>query len=194
MFENFMELYLQGKKQADEWESFLNEEKRMMPETPDHDIIGLTKDEFIDLKEKTRNIQFFAFKLKYRKDVIHVWNGSYIKFAFQYDLSEPHFEYGWVDAIDRTGTLIRVQCDDALDGQRALTVRLVDVLEVFPAKERKLIFYKTMTCASCEKCPRQTNDFPSDCPKYDFFNAILNKQRKDEEFFNEYFKLIGEKK
>ena len=194
MFETFLELYNKGCVDHNSWEYFLKEKSAEFPEMSEHEIIGISKEEFEDLKGRTRNIPFYSFKMKHRKTIIWIWTGAYIKFAFQYDLAEPHIEYGWVDIVDRTGKYLRVQCDDELDGQRQLIVRSIDVLEVLPTKERKLIFYKTMVCGDCEKCKRQTNDFPGDCPKYHFFNAILNKQMKDEEFFNEYFKLPEDKK
>lgn len=192
--ETFMDLYFKGKMKETDWEFFLREKKNENPEMYDNEIIGLTKEEFEDLKDGTRNIPFYAFKSKHRKTIIKIWTGAYIKFAYQYDLLEPHIEYGWVDIVDQTGNFLRVQCDDTYEGRRSLILRLVDVLEVLPSKERKLIFYKSMVCGTCEKCNRVTNDFPKDCPKFYFFNAILNKQIKDEEFFNEYFKLPENKK
>lgn len=191
MFETFMDLYIKGNVAPESWTYFVENTKHDNPEMQEYDIVGISKEEYEDLKANTRNIQFYAFKRKYRKTIDRIWTGAYIKFAFQYDLTEPHVEYGWVDIVDQTGKYLRVQCDDTFEGQRQLTLRSADVLEILPTKERKLIFYKTMVCGDCKICNRVTNDFPGECPQYNFFNAILNKQIKDDEFFQEYFKLMG---
>ena len=194
MENNFLELCANDLADANSWEYFLNVKKQENPEIPEHEIIGISEEEYEDLKARTRNITFYIFKMKHKKLIVRIWTGAYIKFAFQYDLAEPHAEYGWVDLVDRTGRALRVQCDDNMEGRRQLFVRTNDVLEILPSKERKLIYYKTMVCGECKKCNVETNDFPKECPKFDFFNAILNKQMMEEQFFEEYFKLPEDKK
>lgn len=189
----YFEMYLKGEVGGINWEEYVNSQKKENPDLQEHEILGVLPEEYVDLKDKTRDFNFYAFKRKNKKTLVGLWAGAYVKFAFQYDLQEPHSEYGWVDAVDRNKQFVRIQCDDTYQGGRALTVRFVDVLEVMPCKERYLIYYKTMICGICNKCGRDTNDFPGDCPKFNFFNAVLNKQKKDNEFFTEYIKLEDKK-
>lgn len=179
---NYLNEYIDGKLSEDEIRNLL------APEAFDgeHERFGLLRGEFSDYRAGTRSMSFYAFKRKYNRSIFKLWPGCYVKFAFQYDLGEPHFEFGWVDVVDTRAGLARIQCDDNYQGNRALTVKIVDIMEILPYKERPLVYYKTMVCGDCSKCRKEENSFPTDCPQFNFFNAILNKQIGDGKFMELY--------
>lgn len=155
-----------------------------------HEKYGLLREEYADYKSGTRNMAFYVFKRKMPRSIYRLWPGCYVKFAFQYDLAEPHYEYGWVDVVDGRVGMVRIQCDDTYQGNRALTVRIIDVMEILPYKERPLVYYKSMICGDCALCKREENSFPENCPQFCFFNAILNKQIADNQFLSLYNKEV----
>jgi hypothetical protein len=74
------------------------------------------------------------FKRKYKRYVKNIWAGCYVKFAFEIDANNPHFEFGWVDVVNNEQGFCKVQCDDSFFGTRALTLRTIDVIEILPYK------------------------------------------------------------
>ena len=152
-------------------------------------MLGLLPEEYKDYSDGIRNLEFYIFKRKIKKTINKIWPGCYVQFAFQYDLGQPHIERGWVDVIDTKLGLVRIQCDDNMQGNRALTVRVVDIVEILPLKERYLVYYKTMVCGDCNKCNHENNDFPKECPNFNFFNALMNKQRSDRQFLEIYHRI-----
>ena len=181
----FIKMCQEGKAQPRDWKAWL--EVNPDKQTQKKDLLGLLKEEYEDLEKGTHSMDFFLLKRKMQKPIKNVWAGCYVKFAFEIDAHDPHFEFGWVDIVNNEQGFCKVQCDDNFFGTRALTLRIMDVLEIYPFKERPLIYYKTMICNECNECDRIANDLPPDeCPYNEFFNAILNKQIADLQFINLY--------
>ena len=191
----FLELYANNQVKKEDLEEFVKACTDKYPDKPIWERVGLSEDEYYDLTHKLRDLDFYVFKRKYKRDIQKLWVGCYVKFIYQMepDTSKPHFEWGWVDVLDVKHELARLQCDDTFQGNRAVTVRTADIVEVLPLKERPLVFYKTMICGECKKCDEESDGFPRNCPKFNFFNAIKNKQKHDIEFIVEYYKLINDK-
>jgi len=191
MSESYLQRFIKNEVSAEGWKDFISDLRENHPGTSVLEPMGLLKDELEELEKGKRNLEFFAFKRKSNSRIIvKLWPGCYVKYAMQYDNAEPHFEYGWIDAVEGRIGFARIQCDDTYMGARAVSVRTSDIMEILPYKERPLVYYKTMICGDCNKCQRQTNDFPPNCPQFDFFNAIMNKQRGDIEFLKFYFEVV----
>ena len=175
------------------WESWIEDYPEK--EVPDHEKLGLLKEEYEELKNKLRSMDFYIFKRKFNRSIYNLWGGCYIKFAFEIDLHEPHIEFGWVDVVSNEQGFCKIQCDDNYFGCRALTIRIIDVLEILPYKERPLIYFKTMNCGQCNLCDRASNELPPiNCPHYSLFSSIVNKQQLDNEYIKAYqgIKTINE--
>lgn len=191
----FLELYASNQVKKEDLEEFVKAFTDKHPDKPVWEGAGLLEAEYYDLTHGLRDLNFYVFKRKHKRDIQKLWAGCYVKFLYQMepDTSKPHFEWGWIDVIDEKYGLARLQCDDSFQGNRAVTVRTMDIMEVLPLKERPLIYYKVMLCGECKKCSIEDNAFPSDCPKFNFFNAILNKQNRDREFILKYYELTSNK-
>lgn len=151
------------------------------------EALGLLPEEYADLSGGLRSMGFYVFKKKYARSIFRLWAGCYVKYLFEHDLHEPHFEYGWVDVVNNDQGFCKIQCDDSFNGNRAVTVRIIDVMEVLPLKERPLVYYKTMICGQCNKCDRiAAEPPPMGCPHSRFLNALLSKSSGDSEFHRLY--------
>lgn len=187
---NFLELCESQKIESSCWKKWLEENKK--DEVAPYELLGLLKEEYEDLCNDIHSIDFYIFKRKHVRHVKNVWGGCYVKYAFEVDAHDPHFEYGWVDVVNNEKGFCKVQCDDSFVGTRALTLRIIDVMEILPYKERPLVYYKTMVCNDCNDCDRMANQLPPEtCKLYGFFNAILNKQQADNEFIKLYNKVLN---
>ena len=150
---------------------------------PVNERLGLLPEEYEDLNDGMRSMDFYVFKRKHVRSIYKIWPGCYVKYLYEYDLHEPHFEYGWVDVVNNERGFCKIQCDDSFNGNRAVAVRTIDVMEILPFKERPLVFYKTMICGDCNGCDRTSNDVPmQNCKAFAFMNAILSKQKGDAAF------------
>lgn len=186
----YVEMCKSGNAQPENWKKWLEENKDT--ETPKNELLGLLPEEYDDLDKGIRSFEFYAFKKKHTRSIFNLWTGCYVGYLFEYDGNEPHFEAGWVDLVSTSQGLCKIQCDDTYNGNRAVTVRIIDVMEILPHKERPLVYYKTMMCGQCNKCDHSSNEEPKiDCPHYDFMSAILHKQKGDLEFLKLYMDFIG---
>lgn len=173
------------------WQKWLEEnpDKKTSP----NELLGIRPEEYEDLKQGIHSFDFYIFKSNHEKYLYQLWSGCYIAFAFEIDKCNPHLEYGWVDIVSNEHGFCKVQCDDSYNGNRALTIRISDVMEILPFKERPLIYYKTMLCGDCNDCDRISIELPPEtCQIREFFDAIINKQKSDAEFIRLY-KMIDEK-
>ena len=185
----FLELCEKENINSNHWKEWLETNKK--DEVAPYDLLGILKEEYEDLCNGIHSFDFYLFKRKYPRHVKNVWGGCYVKYAFEIDAQEPHFEFGWVDVVNNEQGFCKVQCDDSFFGTRALTLRIIDIMEILPYKERPLVYYKTMVCNECNDCDRMANEFPPEsCKLYDFFNAILNKQKADNQFIKLYNGVI----
>lgn len=181
----FIELCEEGNVNPKEWKQWLANNK--IEKQDQQNALGLLVQEYTDLINGTHNMQFFVFKKGLQKPIKNLWAGCYVKFACETETIPPHFEFGWVDVVNNGQGFCKVQCDDNFFGTRALTLRIMDILQILPFKERPLVYYKTMICDDCNECDRAANDLPPEsCKYYEFFNAILNKQISDLQFINLY--------
>lgn len=188
---NYLEMCVKGCASPENWEKWLVD----CPDNtkPIHERLGLLPEEYDDLSKKLRSMNFYVFKSKHIRSIFKIWGGCCVKYLYEYDLYEPHFEFGWVDVVNNEQGFCKIQCDDSYNGNRAVTVRTIDVMEILPFKERPLVYYKTMICGQCNGCDRTSNEQPPvECEKYGFFSAILSKQKGDASFIRLLYGLPGE--
>ena len=186
----YIEMCMKGEAEPKGWKEWLEQNRKEGDK--DNELLGLLPEEYEDLSKHVRSFQFYVFKRGFTRSIFNLWGGCYVKYLFEYNGCEPHAECGWVDAVSNTQGFCKIQCDDDFNGGRAVTVRIIDVMEVLPHKERPLIYYKTMLCGQCNKCDHSSNEEPKiDCPHYEFMNAILNKQKGDEKFIELYKNVSG---
>lgn len=174
----YLEMCQSGKADPENWRKWLKD----FPDDgrPAHERLGLLPEEHDDLDRGMRSFFFYVFKRKNARSIDRIWAGCYVRYLYEYDLHDPHFEYGWVDVVNNERGFCRIQCDDSYGGNRAVTVRTIDVMDVLPLKERPLVYYKTMLCGHCNGCDRSSNDAPpAECPRFGFFSAVLSKQKGD---------------
>lgn len=179
---------ISGKENPEGWPGWLREHSGEEGKRDD-ELLGLLPYEFADLSAGMRTMRFYVFKRKTPKSVFNVFPGAYVKFAFETDSSDPHFEQGWVDIVSPDKCLCRIQVDDGgeYNGLRAVSLRITDVVEILPSKERPLVYYKSMICGKCNDCDRLANaEVPASCPHRDKFSIILKKQRGDGELIDIY--------
>lgn len=180
-----MELCQQTDTSTKYWKQWLQNHKDKT--TPPNELLGLLPEEYDDLINELRSFDFYVLKRKEEKYIKQLWAGCYIKFAYESDLHNPHFEYGWVDLVSNEHGFCKVQCDDSYNGNRAITIRIIDVIQILPFKERPLIYYKTMLCGDCNDCDRMSIELPPEtCKLYQFYNAIISKQKSDNNFIKLY--------
>ncbi len=181
----YIEMCMKGEADQKDWKAWL--ERNRKDGGKENELLGLLPEEYTDLMNGIRSFGFYVFKRRHPRSIFQLWSGCYVKYLFEHEGSEPHFECGWVDGVSNQQGFCNIQCDDGFHGGRAVTVRTIDVMEVLPYKERYLIYYKTMMCGRCDKCDHSSNEEPRiDCPHYEFMNAVLNKQRGDSEFLKLY--------
>lgn len=186
----YLDMCKNGSAEPKDWKKWLDETKKEGDK--ENELLGLLPEEYEDLKNGVRSMGFYVFKRRFPRSIHQLWCGCYVRYLFEYDGMEPHFEVGWVDAVSNSQGFCKIQCDDCYNGNRALTIRIIDVIDILPHKERPLVYYKTMMCGQCDKCDHSSNDEPkTDCPHYEFMNAILHKQRGDTEFVKLYDKVSG---
>ena len=187
--ENFIQFCEKNKDYKPEnWNEWLEANPDKI--TPKNELLGLLKEEYDDLEKKIRSMNFYIFKRKFRRSIFHLWGGCYVKFLMEIDLDNPHVEYGWVDIVSNEQGFCKIQCDDSYNGGRAVTIRIIDVIEILPFKERPLVYFKTMICGDCNDCDRLSNkEPPYTCKHFSFFNIILNKQKVDQNFIKTYDSL-----
>lgn len=181
----FLELCEKENANPEYWKEWLetNHKDNISP----YELIGIAKEEYEDLCNGVHSIDFYLFKSKFPRHIKNVWGGCYVKYVFEIDKHEPHIEFGWVDVVNNDIGFCKVQCDDSFMGTRALTLRILDVVEILPYKERPLVYYKSMVCNECNSCDRMANELPPEsCKLFNFFNAIVNKQQADTQFINLY--------
>lgn len=183
-FVPFVDMVACGKADAEAWREFCASLPSVEPEV----ALGLTKGEYEDLENGTRSMQFQA--MKYRDGRMlgeRLWAGCYVKYAFESDCANPHYEYGWVDVVSNQQGVAKIQCDDSFGGGRAVTVRICDVMEVLPMKERPLLYYKTMLCGECNACDRMSDELPPEgCRIAGFIGAVKDKKECDSVFHKIY--------
>lgn len=185
----FLELCRKENLEPKNWKEWLEANKK--DNVAPYELIGIEKEQYDDLFDNVHSIDYYLFKSKFERNVKNVWGGCYVKYAFEIDAQEPHFEFGWVDVVNNEQGFCKIQCDDSFFGTRALTLRIYDIIEILPYKERPLIYYKTMVCNECNDCDRMANELPPEsCKLYEFFNAILNKQKADNQFIKLYNGVI----
>lgn len=185
---HYIEMCMKGDAEPKDWKAWLEQNRKEGDK--DNELLGLLPEEYEDLSKGIRSFGFYVFKRGFSRSIHNLWGGCYVKYLFEYDGHEPHFEYGWVDAVSNQQGFCKIQCDDDFNGGRAITVRIIDVMEILPHKERPLIYYKTMMCGQCSKCDHSSNEEPKiDCPHYEFMSAILNKQKGDEQFIKLYMNV-----
>lgn len=185
----FMKLCQQTDTDSSLWEKWLNSNSDK-EKYKEYELLGLLPEEYEDLKNKIHTFKFYIEKRKFNRSIHNLWTGCYVKYLYDKDMTEPVSLTGWVDAISNDKRFCKIQCDDCFDGCRALNIRTMDVLEILPFKERYLIYYKTMICGNCNDCDRVSNDMPPlNCKHYEFFNAIVNKQKADKQFLELYQKV-----
>ena len=186
----YIEMCRNGSAEPKDWKKWLDGIKK--ENDKENELLGLLPEEYEDLKNGIRSMGFYVFKSQFARSIFQLWGGCYVRYLFEYDGHEPHFEAGWVDAVSNSKGFCKIQCDDSYCGNRAVTVRTIDVMEILPHKERPLVYYKTMICGQCNKCDHSSNEEPNiECPHYNFMNAMLNKQRGDMEFIRLYDKISG---
>lgn len=186
----YIEMCKNGSAEPKNWKKWLGETKK--ENDKENELLGLLPEEYEDLKNEIRSFKFYVFKKGFTRSIFHLWGGCYVRYLFETDTSEPHFEVGWIDAVSNEQGFCKIQCDDCYNGNRALTIRTIDVMEILPHKERPLVYYKTMMCGQCNKCDHSSNDEPKiDCPHYEFMNAIFHKQRGDTDFIKLYDEVVG---
>lgn len=186
----YLELCKAGSAEPKNWKNWLDETRK--DGDKENELLGLLPEEYEDLRNDVRSMEFYVFKRRFTRSIFNLWGGCYVRYLFEYDGHEPHFEVGWIDAVSNSQGFCKIQCDDCYHGNRAVTIRTIDVMEILPHKERPLVYYKTMMCGQCNKCDHSSNDEPkTDCPHYDFMNAILNKQHGDSEFIVLYDRVVG---
>ncbi|MBR4315933.1 MAG: hypothetical protein IKP65_03050 [Alphaproteobacteria bacterium] len=188
--ENFIQFCEKNQNyDPNDWKKWLNENPDKT--TSPNELLGLNEQEYEDLNKKIRSMNFYILKRSFKRNINeNLWAGCYVKFLMEMDLMNPHVEYGWVDIVSNEQGFCKIQCDDSYNGCRALTIRIIDVLEVLPFKERPLVYFKTMICGDCNDCDRTANkEVPISCKYYSFFNSILNKQQMDSDFQKMYFSL-----
>lgn len=188
----YIEMCLSGMASPGNWEKWLADTKD--DTRPDAEKLGLAKEEHDDLVGKMRSMDFYVKKRGIPRALTHLWTGCYVRFLYEYDLKNPHLECGWVDIVNDERGFCKIQCDDGFDGGRAVVVRVGDVMEVLPLKERPLLYYKTMLCGECNGCDRMSSaEPPQDCRIYGLLNAINSKRSGDAKFISLYEGTLREK-
>lgn len=188
MEKDFLTLCVEGVENPQNWERWLSD-RGPSDENRKAELLGLSQEEFDDLNQKMRSMNFYVFKRKNPRSSFRVFPGAYVRFAFEHELQNPHFEMGWVDLVEPHRGFCRIQVDDEGDfnGSRAITLRIADVMEILPMKERPLVYYKSMVCGKCNDCDRMRNaDVPTTCPHFDFMRLVLKKQKADKELIGVY--------
>lgn len=186
----YIDMCRNGSADQKDWKKWLDENKK--DGDRDNELLGLLQEECDDLMNGIRSMGFYVFKSRFVRSIRNIWTGCYVRYLFEYDGHEPHFEIGWVDAVNNQKGFCKIQCDDCYNGNRAVTIRTIDVMEILPHKERPLVYYKTMMCGDCYRCDHSSNEVPAqDCPNHEFMNAILGKQKGDSEFIRLYDKVVG---
>lgn len=191
MNKTYIEMCLNGEAEPCNWEKWLDYMK--IDPLRRWDCLGITMQEYDDLSNKKRSFDFYVFKSKHQRVLKRLWAGCYVKYVFEIDCHDPHFEFGWVDMVSLDNEYCKIQCDDSFNGGRAVIIRVTDVMEVFPLKERFLVYYKTMICGDCNGCDRMSNELPPDeCPYYNFFNACVAKAKGDAQLLSLMFSRPNE--
>lgn len=186
----YLEMCKEGSVEPKDWKRWLDETKK--DGDRENELLGLLPEEYEDLKNGVRTMAFYVFKRRHLRSIHNIWGGCYVRYLFEYEGSEPHFETGWVDAVSNSQGFCKIQCDDEFSGGRAVTVRTIDVMEILPHKERPMVYYKTMVCGQCDKCDHMANEEPrGDCPNYQLMNALWHKQKGDAEFIKLYDRVNG---
>jgi len=187
--ETFLSRCVGGELVAEEWRGWLEKAKRLEPDAADAALLGLDEAEFQDLGAGIRTMDFYALKRRDYPDggMRRIWGGCYARYLFESDPHNPEYQAGWVDLVDNEHGFARIQCDDEFDGARAVTVRVGDIVEILPNKERPLVYYKTMACGECNKCDHSSNaPVPEGCHLKVFFDAVLAHQGIDRDFQQYY--------
>ena len=184
--DDFRSMCLSGRAEPEHWEKWLKD----FPEDarPAYERLGLVKEEYEDLSAGRRTFDFYVMKRRHGRSIYSLWTGCYVKYLFEPDPHNPRYEYGWVDAVNASTGYCRIQCDDMYHGMRVVLVRIIDVMEILPMKERPLVYYKTMICGDCHGCDRASDrEPPAECPFGAFLSACKSKAEGDAEFLRMYF-------
>ena len=185
MEKTFVSMCQDGEAEPADWRKWLD--MREDKSVPEKDSLGLLDQEYDDLTKNLRSMEFYVTKKKSVRFITKLWPGCYVRYLFEVNPGQPNWEFGWVDAVDAKQVFCKIQCDDNFNGMRAVTVRIIDVMQVLPYKERPLVYYKTMMCGNCNQCDRSANEKPpQSCPYSNFFNALLAKQIGDQKFISLY--------
>ena len=128
---------MKNEAESKDWKAWL--ERNRKDGDKENELLGLLPEEYSDLSKGLRSFGFYVFKRRHVRSIYNIWAGCYVKYLFETEGGEPHFEFGWVDAVSNTQGFCKIQCDDSFNGCRAVTVRTIDVMEVLPNKERHLV-------------------------------------------------------
>lgn len=191
MSNTYLGMCLSGEAEPCNWKKWLDDMK--IDQLLRWSALGISRGAYDDLVAGERSFDFHVFKARHGRMLKRLWPGCYVKYAFESDCANARFEFGWVDMVGVDGEYCKIQCDDSFNGSRAVVIRVEDVMEVFPLKERPLVYYKTMICGDCNGCDRMANELPPDeCMHYDFFSACVAKAKGDSQLLSLMFKQSKE--
>lgn len=189
MNESLFELVIKGKESPDSYEKYLELWKSSDKKKSLSEYLGVSENDVKDL-EDGRSFRFIVFRAIHKKhNLDKIFPGAYIQFVNEYGLSDPILEYGWVDKFEKETKTVSIQCDDAYYGNRAVSIKLNDILQILPMKERPNIFYKAMLCKGCNICSHEVSDFTENCPFYDLFTSIKQNRLDSKSRIKEYLNL-----
>lgn len=175
---NFLELVITGKEKPEAFSRYFIQWEIDHEGKTAAEFFGVTEKELHSVRNGEHSFRFVAFRYLKRKHLLkRVFPGAYVQFAVEYDLGQPHLEYGWVDRFDFQNNQVAIQCDDSYFGNRLIEIEIEDILRLLPTKERPNIFFKAMLCQDCKDCPHDSGEFVPECAFYNLFSDIkCNRQ------------------
>ena len=175
---NFLELVITGKETPEAFYRYFMQWEIDHEGKTAEEFFGIKENELQNIRSGVHSFRFIAFRYLKRKHLLkRVFPGTYVQFVIEYDLGQPHIEYGWVDQFDTQSNKVAIQCDDSYFGNRSIEIELEDILRVLPTKERPNIFFKAMLCQDCKDCSHDSGEFMKDCAFYCLFSDIkCNRQ------------------
>ena len=151
------------------------------------EYIGIPEDEIEEIKKGNHTFLFFVLRKVRRKQLLEVvFPGCYVQFAIEYPEMRAHLEYGWVDVFDEKNKEVHIQCDDNFYGTRVVVIKIEDITQILPTKERPNVFYKAMLCGDCKKCENNYGEFIKDCPFYELFKTLKQNRLQSRDTIGKY--------